>query len=345
MRISAKNLCCKHWPIALWISLWIIFFAVNIFAHDLGLSSLYIEYPNQKLITISVYSGTEINKICSLDDKEKMTGLAKESAILTVDGKAVDTEDETDFTVNEGHEVIFRRVFSGISGKKLDIQSGLLAKLSPEHRQYLTISRSDGVITKREILTKDNSSITLDFENISPDTSFSKFLPLGIEHILFGYDHLLFLFALLLTVKSFGEIIKIVTSFTVAHSITLTLAALNIIQISPKFIEPLIAVSIIFVGIENLVKSEQKNRWMLTYAFGLIHGFGFASALQEVGIGSGFGVTVPLLSFNLGVEIGQMAVVLLILPILWKLRNFEIYTNRLVPIGSGLVPKFSQKKL
>jgi len=162
-------------------------------------------------------------------------------------------------------------------------------------------------------------------------------LPLGIEHILFGFDHLLFLLALLLTVKSFGEITIIVTSFTVAHSITLSLAALGFMQIPPGLVEPLIALSIIFVGLENLLKNRTEKRWILTYFFGLIHGFGFASALQEIGIGTGFGAALPLLTFNLGVEIGQIAVVLLILPVLWKLQKNPLYLSRLVPIGSALV--------
>ena len=138
-------------------------------------------------------------------------------------------------------------------------------------------------------------------------------------------------------IKSFGEIAKIVTSFTVAHSITLTLATLKVIQISPAIVEPLIALSIVFVGLENLFKSEIKNRWILTYIFGLIHGFGFASALQEIGIGSGFSAAVPLVSFNLGVEIGQIAIVLVALPILWKLQKGSFYSSYIVPIGSAVV--------
>ncbi len=336
MKIKVQNLFSQTCLIAWWIGVLVFSSAISNFAHDAGMSSLKVEFSNQTLTISSEYSKREIEKIVSLDDQKAIADLVLNSIILKVDGQLIKAG-ELKYGFNDGHTFAFQQVYQGIKGEKIELQSLLIAKLNPEHKQFLSVCRADEMITARQVLTSENDSYTVDFEQINPDTSFSKFLPLGIEHIVFGYDHLLFLCALLLMVKSFGEIAKIVTSFTVAHSITLALATFKIIQVAPQFIESLIALSIIFVGLENLFKSEQKNRWMLTYAFGLIHGFGFASALQEVGIGKGFGVTVPLLSFNLGVEIGQMAVVLLVLPFLWKLRKLEIYTNRLVPIGSGLV--------
>lgn len=312
-------------------------FSTKISAHDAGISSVNVELAGQTLTIVSDYSSSEIGKISPMADEGGLATLSKESVVLIINGKPVAPK-EVGFNVNQGHDVIFRQVFTEIEAGRIELQSALLVKLgSAEHRQYAIVRRDDGEIVGQEILTADQNSMAVDFKELKPDTSFSKFLPLGIEHIVFGYDHLLFLFALLLVVKSFGEIAKIVTSFTVAHSITLSLATLNVIQVSPSFIEPLIAVSIIFVGLENLLKADQKNRWMLTYAFGLIHGFGFASALQAGGIGQGVGVVVPLLSFNLGVELGQIAVVLLVLPVLWKLGQFQIYKTRLVPIGSCLV--------
>ncbi len=189
----------------------------------------------------------------------------------------------------------------------------------------------------RQFLTGDNNQFVFDLQDLQTPSSFGQFLLLGIEHIIFGYDHLLFLLALLLMVKNFGEIAKIVTSFTIAHSITLSLATLNIIQAPTSLIEPLIAISIIFVGLENLFKSQTKNRWILTYIFGLMHGFGFASALQEVGIGQGTAIVRPLLSFNLGVEAGQLAFALLVLPIIWRLRKITIYDTRFLPVSSSLI--------
>jgi hydrogenase/urease accessory protein HupE len=160
--------------------------------------------------------------------------------------------------------------------------------------------------------------------------SFPTFLKLGLHHILIGYDHLLFLFGLIVVCRRFATIALIVTCFTLAHSITLALAAFEIVTLSPGIIEPFIAASIVFVGVENLVLRgrEPKRRWLVTFAFGLVHGFGFAGALQEVGHGlSGRELVLPLFSFNLGVELGQLAVAALCLPVLFLLRRNEKFNR------------------
>ncbi|HKC86147.1 MAG TPA: HupE/UreJ family protein, partial [Blastocatellia bacterium] len=133
------------------------------------------------------------------------------------------------------------------------------------------------------------------------------------------------------------EAAKIITSFTVAHSITLALATLEVVAIPAGVVEPLIAASIIYVGLENVWRREVKHRWMLTFAFGLVHGFGFASALKDLGVGAGVKAVAPLLSFNLGVEIGQIAVAAIVLPLIWKLRQWPRFVISYVPACSILV--------
>ena len=167
--------------------------------------------------------------------------------------------------------------------------------------------------------------------------TFWGFLLLGIEHILTGFDHLAFLLALLLAGSRLREALKIITSFTIAHSITLALATLNWVNLPANIVEPLIAVSIIYVGIENLFRREIKGRWLLTFAFGLIHGFGFAGVLRELGIGADGNVVMPLLTFNLGVELGQIGIAALVLPLIWKLRQQPAFVPRYVPACSLLV--------
>jgi hydrogenase/urease accessory protein HupE len=165
---------------------------------------------------------------------------------------------------------------------------------------------------------------------------FATFLKLGVHHILIGYDHLLFLFGLIIACRRFATMAGIITCFTVAHSITLALAAFDVVTLSPRIVEPLIAASIVFVGVENLLLrgQEPKRRWLLTFAFGLVHGFGFAGALKEVGAGlAGRALAMPLFSFNLGVELGQIAVTAACLPLLLLLRKrekFELYGPPLV---------------
>jgi len=131
------------------------------------------------------------------------------------------------------------------------------------------------------------------------------------------------------------SVAKITTSFTVAHSITLGAATLDMVQISSRLVEPLIAVTIIYVGIENIFRRvESDGRWLLTFAFGLIHGLGFASALKELGIGAAGSAAVPLLSFNLGVELGQFAIAIIVLPVIWKLSARPLFVARYVPACS-----------
>jgi len=122
-----------------------------------------------------------------------------------------------------------------------------------------------------------------------------QFLTLGVEHIVTGWDHLAFLFGLLVVGGKLRDAVKIITSFTLAHSLTLALATLNVINIPSRIVEPLIAVSIVYVGFENIVRENFSKRWILTFAFGLIHGCGFASVLRELGVGThGTSVVTPL---------------------------------------------------
>ena len=152
---------------------------------------------------------------------------------------------------------------------------------------------------------------------------------LGLRHILAGYDHLLFLAALLIGVRQLRSVVTTVTAFTVAHSVTLSLAVLGVVAAPAAIVEPLIAASIVFVGIENLMRDPGAARWKVTFVFGLVHGLGFAGALRGLGIGSdAAGVALPLGCFNLGVEAGQMAVLAALWPIIsalnsrpgWRLR-------------------------
>ena len=161
-----------------------------------------------------------------------------------------------------------------------------------------------------------------------------------MTHIWTGYDHLLFLFGLLVVCRRLKSIVGIISCFTLAHSLTLALATLNIVTIPSRIVEPAIAASIVFVGIENVVRrgAEPAGRWALTFAFGLIHGFGFASVLRELGVGQGGrGLALPLFTFNLGVELGQVSIAVLVLPIIWQLRKKPAFVLRGVPALSAAV--------
>jgi hydrogenase/urease accessory protein HupE len=165
-----------------------------------------------------------------------------------------------------------------------------------------------------------------------------QFFMLGIDHVLGGYDHLLFLGALLIVARSVRGVVATLTAFTVAHSLTLALAVTGVVNVPSHIVEPLIAASIVYVGLENLLRRQLPPRWKLTFGFGLIHGFGFAGALRELGIGStGQAVALPLGSFNLGVEAGQIGVALVTLPLLWALRAQPALSTRLTSACSVMV--------
>jgi hydrogenase/urease accessory protein HupE len=167
-----------------------------------------------------------------------------------------------------------------------------------------------------------------------------QFLRLGVAHILTGYDHILFLLALLLAGGRWRHLVKIITAFTIAHSLTLILATLGFVVPPAQVVESVIALSIIYVAVENCFMTQLTRRWLVTFVFGLVHGFGFYGILRDLQLPQQ-GLVVSLCAFNIGVEIGQMMIVTLCYPLLallagqpWRLR--VVYTLSLVIGGLGL---------
>jgi len=230
----------------------------------------------------------------------------------------------------------------------LTVRIPLLAELSTGHRQLLKISHGGKV--DEAMLHSKEPSLSLKGEPAKEGSDPAPaepehhgtldFFPLGIEHILTGWDHLVFLVGLAL-VAGFGErrarsIFLAVTAFTVAHSVTLAMAVLGLVRPSPSIIEPLIALSVAYVGIENFIVKDPGKRWRVTLPFGLIHGFGFAGALGHVGIPTDR-VPAALLLFNLGVETGQLAVLALLLPLVFFLARQAFYRRWGMRALSGLI--------
>ena len=158
---------------------------------------------------------------------------------------------------------------------------------------------------------------------VNSSMSVGSFFFLGVEHIVTGYDHLLFLLALILCGGNLVQLVKIITAFTLAHSITLAAAALNIITLPSVLVEAVIALSIAYVAFENLYpRYAISRRWTISFVFGLMHGFGFSSVLREIGLPQD-NLIWSLLNFNLGVEAGQLVAVALVLPALFWLRKTD----------------------
>lgn len=165
--------------------------------------------------------------------------------------------------------------------------------------------------------------------------TFRRFFVLGVEHIATGYDHVLFLIALLLVGGGFRSLLAIVTAFTVAHSVTLSLAVLDVVQLPARLVESVIALSIAWVALENLLIDESRGRWRVAFGFGLMHGFGFASILRGMELPRE-GLVASLLAFNLGVEAGQLAIVLAAYPLMTLIQR-SAYRRFIVAGMSGVI--------
>lgn len=177
----------------------------------------------------------------------------------------------------------------------------------------------------QQVLSPSSPSFTIDAR---AGAAVPAYLVLGIEHILSGLDHLLFVFGLLLLSSGWRQLLKTITAFTVAHSITLALTALKLININPQLIEALVAYSIIFLAVELMRKYRgktgitQRQPWLVAFGFGLLHGAAFAGALKEIGLPEG-NILAALFLFNVGVEIGQLIFVAVVAGAIWALKRFR----------------------
>ncbi len=239
----------------------------------------------------------------------------------------------------------------------LTLEYRLFADLDPQHRGLLNLSAQGA--TRTAVLGPQASKQTFDLAETRPWQQFVDYVREGVWHIWIGFDHILFLLSLLLPAvlvwqvaprragepaaghwaatprfaPAFWDVLRIVTSFTVAHSITLSLATLGVVSLPSRVVESAIAASVVMAALNNIRPLFTGRRWMVAFFFGLIHGFGFASVLADLGLPQG-ALALSLLGFNLGVELGQLAIVAAFLPVAYGLRNTVFY-RRLVMIGGS----------
>jgi HupE / UreJ protein len=196
-----------------------------------------------------------------------------------------------------------------------------------------------GVFTDGDAVVDDHTNITdyqlgaatgtfvfdaghreLDAGESGPLSSAGRFVALGVEHILYGIDHVLFLVVLLLGARGFKSVVKLATAFTVAHSMTLGLAAAGVVHVPAEIVEPLIALSIAYVAAENILGGETRHRLAVVFGFGLLHGLGFASTLSFTD-DLGGRLLASLFSFNVGIELGQALIIVALFPVLLLVRR------------------------
>lgn len=299
-----------------------------VYAHPPGLSSIDITAQQgggfKLLLTLSRFDAEILSPMdadrdgriseAELDDaRADIEALPASIFELKIDGNPTKGRCE-EIWADDKDNVLLRVSYPGPSGKHITLQSNIFDRLPTGHRQLASLSVSG----QEEMISTDTLTERHRVFDSEIPGSRLVFLILGIEHILTGYDHLLFLFGLLVIGIGFRDAALIITSFTVAHSITLALATYDIVRLPGDIVEPLIALSIVYVGIENILKKETRYRWALTFVFGLVHGLGFASVLRDLGIGDRTGDGWIVLLFNLGVELGQLGIACLVLPFIWK---------------------------
>lgn len=265
-------------------------------------------------------------------------------------------------TDQAGNALEWRAMVATAPTGRWSLTLAALAALGPGHREFVTVV-SHGRTVVEALLSPEQPELAIDWTAlpnhvttgadgaaaaVTPDAAprartFADFFRLGVLHILTGYDHLLYLAGLIVACRGFRSILPIVTSFTLAHSCTLALATVGAVNLPPSIVEPLIAASIVYVAVENLFLRgrEPRRRWITAFGFGLVHGFGFAGLLREIGVGGpSLPLAVPLFSFNLGVEAGQLAVVATALPVLAWSRRLPRFEAAGLPALSSLVAAF-----
>ncbi len=207
-------------------------------------------------------------------------------------------------------------------------------ELGPTHTN-LTSIRQTGYAEQEIVFTEAEPDF--DYFSEAPASrweQFGRFLRLGAEHIWAGLDHVLFLVALLV-VSRLGELLQIITAFTVAHSITLALAVLEIVELPSRWVEAGIAATIVWVAYQNLRGHGGAHRWRLTFAFGLVHGFGFAGVLRELELPAA-SLLRSLAAFNIGVELGQVALVASLFPVIALLRRTPVATSAMTGVSAAV---------
>jgi hypothetical protein len=231
---------------------------------------------------------------------------------------------------------------------RLGLGSELFFDLDPAHIAFITITAGDREL--RRELRADHRHLTWDLAGAMPASLGPlDFVGEGIHHIFTGYDHIVFIIGLLLAALISGAgtlslqsglaaVLKTVTAFTIAHSLTLIAAALGWLTLPSRVVESAIAASIVYVAVENLLLRVPRPRWPVAFAFGLVHGLGFASALAPLLPPTGR--VAPLLAFNGGVELGQLAIVVVLLPVLWVVLSrlgLARYRRWVLGLGSAMV--------
>jgi hydrogenase/urease accessory protein HupE len=318
-------------------------------AHELGLSRGEYAWQEGKVLVAVTFARREL--VASLpwlassdgaslvvfeEQRDRLGGWLVARLSITADGKpCAGSFDGMRF---DGDGVALALAYTcPVDAKELRIEARFVSELGRGHRHLVRLEsgnrQSETVATAKSL-----SFVLRPRGDAQPakQIGLGTYVRLGVEHIVTGYDHLLFLLGLVLLGRPIRSLVGAITAFTVAHSITLALAAFDVWSPSPRFVEPCIALSIAYVGIENWFVSDARGRWRITFPFGLVHGFGFAGALREIAVPRPQ-VPMALFGFNLGVEVGQIAVLAVLLPVVLAARKRKLWQRVGMRACTGVV--------
>jgi len=270
----------------------------------------------------------------------------RQACTLTVGEQLVDEHTDGAYSVLP---LTFRCVGAAVP-QTLDIGYSLFADIDPQHRGLLNLTV--GRATRTAVFGPQQAQQNFKLTETSRWRQLTDYFVEGVWHIWIGFDHILFLLALLLPAvgvwaahrwrpvdsfaQAFWDVLRIVTAFTVAHSITLSLAVLGLVSLPSRVVESAIAASVVLAALNNVWPLFHGRRWMVAFVFGLIHGFGFASVLVDLGLPKGT-LALALLGFNLGVEAGQLAIVAVFLLLAFPARRSGFYRQGVLLGGSLLI--------
>lgn len=285
--------------------------------------------------------------------QSEITAHALSRLNITADGQPCDLE-VTDLLVNQhsdgSYAVLVLQIGAPGEASEIEINYSLLFDVDPTHRGLVLYS--NGPLTSTLVLSPTEPTQSVHANEAGLWQSFQDYVIEGVWHIWIGFDHILFLLSLLLTavliqqgrqwqpIDSFPtagkSVLQIVTMFTLAHSITLWLAVMEYVTLPSQFVEATIAFSIIVTALNNIYPILPLSNWAIAFGFGLVHGFGFANVLLDLGLSSTT-LALSLLGFNVGVELGQLAIVAVFLPLAYVLRKTTFYRWFVLKIGSAII--------
>lgn len=331
----------------------ISFFSARIQAHDPGLSYADIALGDQEIgirISFAVrdLENLPLNPEKTVIDPEFQNRLLKNS-VIRMDDQRIRGTIRSVSVVEDGLRL--QLAYPILRGKKIHYRSNLIGQLAFGHRQIVTF-RKNGKIMRTGILSAQNSELVFRDQPGSLWAEVYRYIREGVWHIWIGSDHILFLFSLLLPAAMlwqrnkwvpcddlkfvYVQVLQVVTAFTLAHSITLALGGFGVVHVPSAIAESLIALSVIFAALNNILPLVRKRLWLVTFGFGLIHGFGFASVLEGLGLPAasrGF----MLFGFNIGVELGQLAILAVLVPFIFVARKVKFYRRTVIQAASFAV--------